>query len=126
MYCPICFNDTLGLKKSGVVHLIINGKQMDAGRFLFNREQDRPDVVLRDFSSKIEDFFKWYSSFQNQLPITEIYISTSDFECHKGCKIPMSNKFSIVDTLIPRKDIMGVLDKMAEKYQLKIELKDGI
>jgi hypothetical protein len=126
MYCPICFNDTLGLKKSGVVHLIINGKQMDAGRFLFNLEQERPDIILKDFGSKIEDFFKWYSSFQNQLPITEVFISSSDYCCHKGCKIPMSNKFSIVDTLLTREDINVVLDRMAQKYELTIELKDGI
>lgn len=126
MYCPICFNDTLALKKSGVVHLIINGKQMDAGRFLFNRELERPDVILKDFATKIEDFFKWYSSFQNQLPITEVYISSSDYECMKSCRIPMSNKFSIVDTLIPLEDINGVLNKMAEKYNLTIELKDSL
>jgi hypothetical protein len=126
MYCPICFNDTLSLKKSGVVHLIINGKKMDAGRFLFNTEQDRPDVILKDFSSKIEDFFKWYSSFQNQLPITEVYISSADFNCHTGCKIPMANKFSIVDMLIPRTDINVILTKMAQKYNLEIQLIDGI
>ncbi|MBT7610891.1 MAG: hypothetical protein HN576_14105 [Bacteriovoracaceae bacterium] len=126
MYCPICFNDTLSLKKSGVVHLIINGKQMDTGRFLFNLEQERPDIIIRDFSAKIEDFFKWYSSFQNQLPITEIYISSSDYSCQKGCKIPMSNKFSIVDTLIPRTQVNSILDKMAEKYELEIELRDAV
>jgi hypothetical protein len=126
MYCPICFNDTLALKKSGVVHLIINGKQMNAGRFLFNREQDKPDVILRIFASKLEDFLKWYSTFQNKLPITEVYISSSDFDCVKDCKIPISSKFSIIDILIPLVDINEVLTLMAKKYNLKIELKDNL
>lgn len=126
MYCPICFNDTLELKRSGIVHLIINGQQMDAGRFLFNQDSNRPDETLRDFSTKIEEFFKWYSSFQNQLPIAEVFISSSDYECRTGCKVPLSNKFSIVDILIPRNEVNAVLARMAEKYSLKIELKDVI
>ena len=126
MYCPICFNDTLVLKKSGVVDLMINGKQMDAGRFLFNTEQNRPEIVVRDFTRKVEDFFKWYSTFQNQKPITELFIASSDFNCHQGCKIPILNKFDIVDILISRKEITAIISKMAKKYDLKIELKENL
>ncbi len=126
MYCPMCFNDTLSLKRKGVIHLVINGKQMDAGRFLYNQEQEPPEKIINDFTKKIEEFFKWYSSFKNQKPITEMFIFSFDFSCHQGCKIPLSQRFSIIDVLIPREKISDILDKVALKYQLEIKLQDGL
>ncbi|MCO4795204.1 MAG: hypothetical protein KC493_15915 [Bacteriovoracaceae bacterium] len=126
MYCPVCFNDTLGLSRSGVVHLIINGKQMDAGRFLFNLDDSRREDIYKDFTKKIEDFFKWYGGFGNKEPITNVFICSSDFRCDHSCKIPLSNKFSIVGNLLERRDVMKTLGEMAEKYDLKIELQDGV
>jgi len=125
MYCPVCFNDSLGLSHSGVVHLIINGKQMDAGRFLFNLD-NRPEDIERDFNAKLEEFFKWYGGFGNKEPITNVFICSSDFRCDSGCKIPLSNKFSIVDQLLKRDQVMKKLNEMAEKYNLKIELQEGV
>ena len=46
MYCPKCFNDSLSLCGHGVVNIIINGKQMDAGRFLYNLERQNAQAEL--------------------------------------------------------------------------------
>lgn len=126
MYCPVCFNNSLGLSMTGVVHLIINGKQMDAGRFLFNTESSRPEEIKKDFYKKLEEFFKWYGSFSNKGPIINVFICSSDFRCDHGCKVPLQNKFSVVDQLLERKDVMDKLNEMAEKYNLKIELQEGV
>lgn len=125
MYCPICFNDSLAISQSGVVHIIINGKQMDTGRFLFNLD-NRPEDMKRDFNAKLEEFFKWYGGFENKEPITNVFICSSDFRCDAGCKIPLSNKFSVVDQILNREEVMKKLNEMAEKYNLKIELQEGI
>jgi hypothetical protein len=125
MYCPVCFNDSLGLSQSGVVHLIINGKQMDAGRFLFNLD-NRPEDMKRDFNAKLEEFFKWYGGFENKEPITNVFICSSDFRCDSGCKISLSNKFSVVDQLLKREEVMKKLNEMAEKYNLEIELQESV
>lgn len=126
MYCPICFNDTLSLSSSGVVHLIINGKQMDAGRFLFNRDSNRPHEIKKDFTAKLEEFFRWYGDFSNKQPITNVFICSSDYHCEQGCKVPLSNKFSVIDHLLDRKEVMKTLSDLAEKYSLEIELQDGV
>ena len=50
-YCPSCFSNTKQMKISGIVHVVINDMQMDAGRILFNLKQDR-EIALKDLKEK--------------------------------------------------------------------------
>ena len=122
MYCPKCFNPTLKLASSGVVDVIINKKQMDAGRFLYNLTTQRQDQISRDFTKKLEEFFLWYSTFQNKEPITNIALTSSDFICEEGCRVGMNQKFSIVDILIAKNIIETKLNELGKKYKLEIKL----
>ena len=64
MYCPVCFNNSLSLSPKGVIDIVINGKQMDASRFLFNTgDQNKEELMaalagkkLKSFSSGIQTF----------------------------------------------------------------------
>lgn len=123
MYCPKCLNNTLRLSSRGVIHLIINGKQMDAGRFLYNLQSMDKREILSDLSQKIEEFFKWYSNFRNQTAIEVVELITADVQCDEGCSMPFNHKMSIVDVMISTKELKAILNKMGEKYQMKIELK---
>lgn len=120
-YCPSCFSNTKQMKISGIVHVVINDMQMDAGRILFNLKQDR-EVALKDLEGKIEEFFCWYSSFQNKQPIKKIKLYSNDFECLNGCNIGIKN-FSIVDVLFTSNQIFRLLEKVSLKNPLRIELK---
>ncbi|WP_372652261.1 hypothetical protein [Halobacteriovorax sp.] len=122
MYCPKCFNNTLAINSRGVVHLMINGKKMDSGRFLFNFGEISNEEFLESFTEKIESFFKWYSNFQNQEPIAVIELFTSDFSCEDGCPIPIEHNLSVIDLLIKRSTLLKILNTTAEKYNMTIEL----
>ena len=121
MYCPKCMNNSLHINSRGVMHIVINGKQMDAGRFLYNIE-DR-DQFFRDLEAKLEEFFKWYASFQNRDPISKVEICTSDVSCDDKCAIPISHKSSIVGSdIIPKAKVKAMLDNLGKKYNMTIEL----
>ena len=124
MYCPKCFNNSLTFKSRGVVQVVINGKQMDAGRFLFNRETTKQKQLEEDLFKKLEEFFKWYHNFKNQDPIETVQLTTVDVGCENGCAIPLNNSFSVVDHLFPKKVLADQLAKLGEKYNVTIELKD--
>ena len=120
-YCPTCFNNTLHLQPKGVVHVFINGKKMDAGRFLFNLEDRDKRFVINDLEKKIEEFFSWYGNFKNKEAIKKIELISSDMFCESGCSFPVGQKFSMIDILVPREVIAKIAKKMGEKYSLEVE-----
>ena len=126
MYCPKCLNDSLALSTNGVVNVVINGKQMDAGRFLFNLKANKKEQVIKDLEAKLEEFFKWYSGFQNKEPITRLSLTSPDFVCGQGCRIPLNTQFSVIDIIIPRKEVIKKLTELGEKYHLDIQLEEDI
>lgn len=95
---------------------------MDAGRFLYNLNDHRKDQIVRDLESKLDEFFKWYSNFQNKEPISRVSLSSADFICEEGCSIGLNTRFSIIDILIPRKTVIEKLEELSEKHHLRIEL----
>jgi hypothetical protein len=122
-YCPICLNNTLTLSSRGIVHISINGLHRDTGRFLFNTSKESPEEIASNFKKKLDEFFMWYSTFQNQDPIKLLSAVTSDFVCDNGCIIPMENKSSIIGILIPEDKVMKIVNKLCEKYCMKVALK---
>lgn len=123
MYCPKCYNNTLCLCSQGVVNVILNEKQMDTGRFVFNLKKHSKEDIYNSFSLKLEEFFSWYSTFQNKDPINYVKFQSSDFVCEDGCKLQMSLGFSVIDILVPRKLVLKKLVEFGEKYKIKVELK---
>lgn len=123
MYCPVCYGESLKLSSSGVVTLAINGKQMDTGRFLYNLAEDGTDVLLQRLQEKIDQFFKWYMTFQNRHPITEIQLTTTTGVCAKGCKIPAGNKYSVIGVVYKEKEIKKILEDLGKKYSIAVNVK---
>lgn len=123
LYCPKCLNNSLHYNPKGVINIIINGKQMDAGRFIYNLDPTELDKMIFDFKKKSEEFFKWYSNFQNKEAIARVELLTLDVKCDNKCVIPTNLKFSAVDTLIPSSVIKSTFQELGEKFKLEIELK---
>ena len=126
MYCPKCMDPSLKLSSSGVVNVIINKKQMDAGRFLFNLKSGRKEQIIKDFEDKLVEFFNWYASFQNPEPITQVSFNSGDFVCENGCRLDINHKFPIADILIPKKIILNKLKELGETHRLQIKLEEDI
>lgn len=122
LYCPICLNDTMTICKRGLIHLSVNGRSRDTGRFLFNIETQDHDEILEEFENKVEDFLKWYSNFQNIEPINKIEVYSNDFICESGCKIPIDKTFTILDVLFTHQEAYSAVEKIAQKYKMKVEL----
>jgi len=123
LYCPVCFEETLFLKPRGVIVTVINGKQMDTGRFLFNELKDSPNERLRELERKIEEFFKWYSTFQNKEPISSFGLYSPDFLCKNACKIPINTRISIIGIVFLPEDVQEIIERLAGQYGLKTKLK---
>ena len=123
MYCPKCFNQTLFIKQKGVVDIYINGKRRDNGRFLFNMDPAYHEEVIADFTNKCDDFFKWYAGFNNQDSIQYVELHTVDVKCDSGCAFSPMERFSAVDSVISGTEIKKIIQKLAEKYSMQVELK---
>jgi len=121
-YCPSCLNDTLSLNSRGMIEIIINGKKMDAGHFIYNLSKDSKDDIFNAFRNKLEEFFKWYGQFQNKLPIKTVEIVSGDFTCEKKCHLDLNYKASVVDLIIPGAIVEQALKDLAEDYDLKLAL----
>jgi hypothetical protein len=110
------------MKSRGVVNVIINGKQMDAGRFLFNLDKDSPEELKASLSKKFDEFFRWYGNFNNKDPIDTIELVTNEVVCEMGCAIPLNFRFSVIDILLKGGVIREMLIKYATKYDVEIQL----
>ena len=122
MYCPSCFGNSLEISSSGVIHLAINGKRMDTGRFLFNKNKESLENIQEKLLTKIDEFFSWYSDFQNRDPISHLQVYTSDFDCSAGCKIPMTTKIGVTKILFDPSTIEKKIEDLGKKYGLAIKL----
>lgn len=105
-----------------MIEIIINGKKMDAGHFIYNLSKDSKDDILNAFKDKLEEFFAWYGGFQNKLPIKMVEIVSGDFTCERKCHLDLNYKASVVDLIIPRAVVDQVLKELAEDYDLKLSL----
>ena len=122
MYCPTCFNDTLKLNSRGVIKLSFDGKQKDTSLFLFNVQKETHEDLLKNLKSKIDEYFKWYSSFQSKEVIKNIEVYTNDFTCTKHCKIPLTTKLTVIGLLFSQKEVKDIAVEIAKTYQLQIKI----
>ena len=106
----------------GTINIVINNKQRDTGRFLFNSDKESKEEMRQKLLKKCEEFFEWYSTFQNQDPISRLNITSSDFKCSSGCKAMPNFSLSAIGILFPEKDVQKIFQKLADKYLLQIEL----
>ena len=96
---------------------------MDAGRFLFNLENEEKSKQFKPaLKVKVQEFFKWYSNFQNKEPINLVAIDTSDMMCEHGCVITAKSKFSIVDILLSKSELLELLDQEANRWGIEIKI----
>lgn len=124
MYCPICYNNSIVVADKGVINVIINNRQMDAGRFLFNNKRDSRDELIKQFSQKVEEYFQWYASFRNAQNITKIILSSNSLICARNCKIPPSMKYDVTTLIFTPAEINTVLTQLAKKYNITVNLED--
>jgi hypothetical protein len=120
-YCQHCLNPSLSMSKKGIAHITINHKQLDNGRFLFDLNKEDNSEVVANFEKKINEFFQWYSRFNNIVPITSFELTTNNFFCSNGCPM-LPHQYSIVDILIPYSKIEAVLEKYATQYNMFLKL----
>lgn len=126
MYCPICFNNSILIADKGVINVIINNRQMDAGRFLFNSRVESRDQLIKHFKQKVEEFFQWYASFQNPQTITKVILSSNSLICSKHCKIPASMKCDVTNLIFTQAEILKVLTELSNKYSIRVDLEENI
>lgn len=122
MYCPTCFNDTLKLNSRGVIKLAFDGKQKDTSLFLFNVQKETHEELLKNLKAKIEEYFKWYSSFQSKDPIKNIEVYTNDFTCVNHCKIPLTTKLTVVGLIFSAKEVHDIAKELGKTYQIQLKL----
>lgn len=120
MYCPSCLNDSLFIKDSGVIEILINEKKMDSGRFLYDSSGNK-DELYTDARKKLEEFIKWLSNFSNLDPVKKVKFMTADVKCDSGCATAFT-KISVVGQILATSQVNNILADMSEKYNMELIL----
>jgi hypothetical protein len=110
------------MASSGVVKVTFNRKARNTSQFYYNMSTEKPEDIKKKFRDVVEDYFNWYSDFQNKDVITEFELYSSDFLCISGCKIPMNQKLTVVDILMKKDVITDIIKEVAEKYQIGVDI----
>jgi len=123
MYCPVCFQNTLKLRSSGVIKLSFNGKSRNNSLYTYNLQKETQEQLDAKLREKIVDFFGFYSQFVNKAPIKNFEIYTSDFLCLNHCKMDrVSTKVSLIGMLYPLAVVRKILDVEAQKFGISIDV----
>ena len=118
MYCPVCFNPTLKTASNGVARMTFDGKSKSTSQFYYNTKQETPKEIYKKLEQVVEDYFKWYATFQNKGIIREVQISSSDFVCSNGCKLNINHKISLLGVLFDKPSVKLIVEKLAEKWKI--------
>ncbi len=123
MYCPVCFQNTLRIKSTGVIKLAFNGKSKNSSIFTYNLQKESQDQLIAKLREKIEDFFRFYADFQNKAPLKNFEAYAADFLCENNCKIDMINtKVSVVGVIYSASEVKSILTEYGKKYAIDIEV----
>jgi hypothetical protein len=109
------------MKAKGVVHIIINGKQMDTARFLYSLESDEKQDIYNSLEETLDRFLNWLADFNNQAPIKYVQFCSTDFACDNDCKTSMAEKFSVLGVLLEKKKIEQIMSKLGDRHMTRIE-----
>jgi spore maturation protein SpmB len=122
MYCSKCFSETLKVRSSGVVKLIINDKQRDNSLFTFNTQKELKIQMLKNLRGKIADFIGWYSEFQNVSAIEKFELYTADLYCASGCVGSMDSHFTVIGVLFTPQEVQKILNEEAAKFNIEVKV----
>lgn len=123
MYCPVCFQDTMKVKSSGVIKLVFNGKSKNSSLYTYNLQKETQEQLLAKLREKIVDFFSFYSKFNNKSPIKKFEAYSADFICTNSCQIGTINtKLSIIGVIYTHKEVKNLLQEEGDKFGIGIEV----
>ncbi len=123
MYCPVCFQNTMKIRSSGVIKLSFNGKSRNTSLYTYNLQKETQEQLDAKLREKIVDFFSFYSEFNNKTPIKNFELYSADFMCINSCKIDVMNtKVSVVGIVYPRPVVKAILTEEAKKFGIEIEV----
>ena len=101
-YCPICFNNSLTLKPTGKISILLNGKPSSHGQILYNLNSQAGHEIKKEFLVKMEEYFRWYGDLSNAESVSKIDVVSTDFVCDHGCSIPATTKPSVIGILLAK------------------------
>lgn len=124
MYCPVCFQNNLKLRSTGVVKISFNGKSRNTSLFTYNLAKDKPSDLDKKMRERIADFMDWYSEFQNKEVLEKFEALSSDFQCTNSCKIDyVHTKISVVGLMFKFDQIKQMIEEEAQKRNLETKIK---
>lgn len=123
MYCPLCFQDTMKIRSTGVIKLSFNGKSRNTSLYTYNLQKETQEQLDAKLREKIADFFIFYSEFNNKTPIKYFEAYSADFLCTNSCKLDMMRtKLSILGIIYQPAVVKSMLQEEGEKFGILIEV----
>lgn len=103
--------------------MTFDGKSKSTSQFFFNLKEDSEQKTSEKLNHVIEDYFEYYSNFQNKEPIKEVEAFSVDFKCSNKCGMSFANKISVINLVFHQKTLSLLLESAAKKYNLTLNPK---
>ena len=110
------------MHSKGTVFIKINKLTTSTSHFLYNLSKEEEEEILDNLEEKLDEFLKWYSTFQNKERISKVEITSANFACDKHCKLPTEARFSIIGPLISRRTLVKMLMEISKKHGLSMDI----
>ena len=122
MYCPVCFQNTLKVRSTGVIKLTFNGKSRNTSLFTYNLQKETGPELEKKLKEKVADFFSWYAEFKNRTPIKTVEVFSGDFVCTNQCKIDVINtKLNVIGLVYTPDKLKSILQEEGKKWNIDVE-----
>lgn len=122
MYCPVCLHDSLKIATNGVVKLIFNGKSKSTSQIYFNLLKDSPADISKKLEVVINDYFSYYSNFQNKDSIDSLHCFSFDFKCTNNCVMSLEKKMNVVELVFSKENLLEIIQRSAKKHNIPINI----
>ena len=100
--------------------MTFDGKSKSTSQFFFNLKEDSETKTSEKLQHAIDDYFEYYSDFQNKEIIKEVEAYSLDFRCSNKCAITSSNKLSVVNLVFHAKTLAMCIEASSKKFDIEV------
>ena len=102
--------------------MTFDGKAKTTSQFFYDLKKETVEETLKKLEAAVDEYFSWYSTFQNQDPVRQVSLRTSDFICQNRCSLGGQIQLSVVDLVVPKRQLVEILQTTADKRGIRLKL----
>ena len=100
--------------------MTFNGKAKATSQFFYNLSKENNEEIYKKMHAVVEEYFSWYSDFQNKEEIKSIALTSSDFKCSNGCSLGPNFSNSVLNLVVTKEEVIKAVKELGQKYEISL------